>query len=290
MKVLVGQSTPVTLYVDERLKAVPTAATVAFRGAGEQAFVDAIAATVDEADIAVSAASAPGESSLTFAATPSLTAGRRYLLVIDGRAVTVQVEGVVGNDAVLADPLIGGAPVGARLIGQAVAFTFPAARASVPGDALVRVTATVAGAPRIWTQAITVQRNIAPIPITAQDLIETHPRARDLREAADTTLTSAIAGGWEVLLHELRRRGYHEDRIRSSSELALPCKTAVMYALIRGANPGDTETIDSWRSMLRSDIEGAVASSEFWYDKPDADVAKPLRTSPTFEETLQITR
>jgi hypothetical protein len=288
IKVLSGQVSTITVTVDERWRGAPTASSCEVRAQGAGDFV-AVASSVDSLDVVTSAISHVGEQVLRFASPAAMVAGRRYLLLVDGRGVVLQVESVSGNNAHLTDPLLMTVPVGSRVLGQSVIVTLPSALA-IAGDALLRLGATVGGVERRWTTQIAVMRNIAPIPISAQDLLDTHPDARRLRDAVDTTMERAISAGWEVVLHELRRRGYHEDRIRSSSALSLPTKSAVMLTLMRNASPESIEVIAQWSQAFRTELDGAVASSEFWYDAPDKDVAKPTRTHPTLSETFQITR
>jgi hypothetical protein len=292
IKVQKGQSATVTVYVDERLRAHATAASAEVRGPGDQSFSDPISAVVDETDAETTADAEPGATVIPVDPAPEVASGRRYLLLDRGRAQTVvavartpALDGVV-----IEEPLLGFVSEGARFVGQSVTVTIPSVHLERSGDGLVRFSATVGGVVRVWTDTLQVVRNIIHVPITAADLLATHPRARDLREATDTTLSSAIAAGWEMILHELRRRGFEEDRIRSASALALPTKTAVMYSLIRGASPDNPELLQSWQQSLRSDLDGAVASSRFWYDAEDEDRPKRDRHSPSFNETLRITR
>ncbi len=249
-------------------------------------------ATIDSVSATTNAAAAKGADELSFASTPSATAGRRYLLELaDGHTFSVEVIADDGAGTVtLAEPLPMAVPTSTPFKGYAITHALTAAESSDVGEGLVKVRATIASVEYRWDHQIRIVRERLRIPLTGAELSRLRPEIRDLRSPRDEDLSETIDAAWQTILRpNLRGRNFHEDRIKSHEDLQAPLASACVLFLKRSAGVS-FEAMELAERDFRDALNMAIASSEFWYDKAQDDNVRPGRQHPTDHEIVRVTR
>ncbi len=254
-----AQASAATIRVGTPAVAMPDATTVA---------------SVDSVSASTNAAADAGDDTLAFAADPTCTPDRLYLLEhssFDPLPVLVKATGATVQ---LSEPLPVDVPSGATLKGIAITHSLSTAQTETSGVCVAQLTGTFGGVGRAWSHRFRIYPRNFEQRLTAVDLLVLAPEMESLRQSTDLTFSEAIAGGYEQLVSDLEAQKYEVHKINTMGKLNLATVGAILWRSHRtNAGPAAEHTIAA-KEDYREELRKAIMGSEFWYDRADSgDVA-----------------
>lgn len=234
------------------------------------------AASVDSVSSSTNAAANEGDTSLSFAADPTATKGRQYLLTTpegDELIVTCKKS---GTTFYLTEPLAMDVGSGATLEGLAITHALTTDETSQTGLGLARVTATIGGVDYTWDHTFRIVAVGYGYTLTPEALFTRYDIARNLLPPHDETGSETIESAWTDLLEPyLAQDGIHSHRIKGWEALEPVHALACVAWLTRNNQATPREEASGWMQDFQDLYATVISSRDNWVVSEDTGTEAP---------------
>lgn len=277
-RVLKDSTDSIYFYPPRQYLGVPSSVTARIQTPSTGLEESGAAVTVDSVDTTTDAASVAGATSISVSSATGITAEVEYLLETPGaRALLVRVIDVAGTTVHLGAPLPIAIASGATLKGVRMSFALSASHTSDVGAGHARVTATLGGIARIFRVPFDIVRQVLSCPLSWDDLLRSYPDAGRMLDPNDDPSELVLQAWDDLLVHELRSRGFHEDLVVDPDGLTVALKTMIYARLVSRVATDDPERVQMAKHEAEQALRGTLAGRDWWYSDDDGaeSVAAP---------------
>jgi hypothetical protein len=235
------------------------------------------AAGQDTLDQTVTAAADVGATALSITST-NVAVGRKYLLVDSDAVFPVSVIGKGAGVVYLGEPLRRAVSALGKLVGWAVTRALTTTETDLVGPGMAQFKATVGGIAVSWTETFRVARRLPVIPLTADELVRSHPEVKALHARQDETLVQLIESAWEYqVLPKILRREFFPEDIANPEAVKPLLAAACMVHLCRLSRQVTDEYLARWMLEFDRQLEATLARLD-WHTAEQVE-SPPVSTS-----------
>lgn len=230
---------------------------------------DEVVATIESVSATINAETKKGKTTLSFAADPNFTAGRRYLLeTVEGYKEVIEPLNS-GSTVTLSQSLPFKVGVGDTVKSLAISAPITATDTQTQGLGLINAYADFNGEKVYWQQEFKIVDVVPRLTLSWTSLVEMLPECDRLRPRTNFEPQKIINAAWDMTLKpDLQNLGINLEYIKNWESLEHVHALAVVNNMTNSSDSNNTERIRQTWIRYNSALRKVVESKEFWYSSP----------------------